>query len=392
MRVLFREITRITERKTIYLLSVILPIILFLLLALVYKNAVARDLPVAVYDQDNSSLSRLITRSIDASSSMEVTKHVYSLDELKSEFLKGHIQGAFYFPGNMESDVKKGRPSSMVIFKNTSSLIIGNLIYKDGVTIARTVSGGILLKKLRSKGLSESQAMNVINPVRIETQSLYNPGYNYLSYLVPGLLTALLQMIIMISAVLIISSEFTHGTFNELVEISGKNLFTLVSGKAFPHIALHTATALGIIGIIFPMFSIEINGSVWLTLAFIEYFILVSFFLGFLFSCMFHEQLFATEVAVFINTPAFIFSGFTFPLWGMPALHNYFAQLIPYTHFLSGFIKLYQMGTPLRYVMPEFLRLSVFLVISLIASFIVLRFRMNELPEIAQDKREEFIK
>ncbi|HEX2961806.1 MAG TPA: ABC transporter permease [Ignavibacteriales bacterium] len=377
IKILLREINRITGRKTIYLLSVVLPVILFLLVALIYKNGVVRNLPVAVYDADNSTLSRMLSRSVDASSSMAVTEHVNSLDELKTEFLKGHIQGAFYFPENMERDIKRGTGSSMVIFKNTSSLIVGNMIYKDGMTIARTVSGGALLKKLRSKGLSETQAMNVINPIRIETQSLYNPEYNYLQYLIPGLLTAMFQMIIMISAVLIISSEFTHNTFGELVRISGGNIFTIILGKALPHLVLHTVTALGIIGIIFPMFSIEIGGSVAFSLAFIEYFILTSFFLGFLLSCSFHEQLFATEVALFINTPAFIFSGFTFPLWGMPALHNYFAQLIPFTHFLSGFLKIYQMGTPIKYVAPEFFRLSIFLVISLAASFIVLRFRVN---------------
>lgn len=391
IKIFLRELKRIAGKKTNYLLSVILPVILFLVLALVYKNGVVRDLPVAVYDADNSTVSRMLTRSIDASSSMQVTEHIYSLNELKSEFLKGHIQGAFYFPENMERDLKKGKGSSMVIFKNTSSLIIGNMIYKDGLTIARTVSGGILLKKLRSKGLSEVQALNVISPVRIETQSLYNPNYNYLSYLIPGLLTALFQMIIMISSVLVISSEFADNTFHELIELSGNNTFTILAGKALPHLALHTVTALGLIGIIFPMFSIGINGSVLLTLAFIEYFILVSFFLGFLLSCSFHDQLFATEAALFINTPAFIFSGFTFPLWGMPALHNYFAQLIPYTHFLSGFLKIYQMGAPVKYAVPEFIRLSIFLLVSSAASFYILRFQIKRFLIKDQPVLEEVI-
>lgn len=391
LKIVLREVSRITEKKIIYLLSVVLPLTLFLLLALIYKNSVVRDLPVAVYDADNSSISRMLTRSIDASSSMEVTRHVYSLEELKSEFLKGHIQGAFYFPKNMERDLKRGSGSTMVIFKNTSSLIIGNMIYKDGVTIARTVSGGVLLKKLRSKGLTETQAINVINPIRIETQSLYNPGYNYLSYLIPGLLTAMFQMIIMISSVLIVSSEFAHNTFQELIELSGGSTFRIILGKSLPHLALHTATSLGLIGIIFPVFSVEINGSVLLTLAFLEYFILVSFFFGFLLSCLFHNQLAATEAALFINTPAFIFSGFTFPLWGMPALHNYFAQLIPFTHFLSGFLKIYQMGTPLRYVMPEFLRLSIFLVVSLSASFIALHFQVIRFSDKEELVPEEAI-
>lgn len=377
IKIIMREVIRIKGRKTLYLLSIILPVILFLTLALIYKNGVVRDLPVAIFDADNSETSRLLTRAVDASASMEVVEHINSMDKLKSEFLKGKIQGAFYFPSGMETDLKSGKSTKLIIFKNTSNLIIGNMLYKDGMTITRTFSGGILLKKLRAKGIPEQKAMAIVNPVRVETQSLYNPNYNYTSYLIPGLLTATLQMIIMIATVLIISSEFSHKTFPELITLSGNNAFIIFMGKSLPHLAIHFATALGIIGIIFPLFSIEINGSVLFTCLFLMYFIIAVFFLGMLISSIFHEQLFATELALFINTPAFIFSGFTFPLWGMPALHNYFAQIIPFTHFLTGFLKIYQMGTPLKYVLPEFLKLSVFLVFSFVATIFVLRYQIN---------------
>jgi len=36
--------------------------------------------------------------------------------------------------------------------------------------VIKTISGGILLKKLRSNGMQLEQAMNVINPIRIQSQ------------------------------------------------------------------------------------------------------------------------------------------------------------------------------------------------------------------------------
>ncbi|MGE5364061.1 MAG: ABC transporter permease, partial [Bacteroidota bacterium] len=268
-----------------------------------------------------------------------------------------------------------GQYATVSLYKSTASLIVGNLLYKDGVTTLRTISGGVLLKKLRSKGLSTDRAMAVINPIRIDSQSLFNPNYSYLSYLLPGLVTALVQMIIMITSVLIISSEFTHHSFGELYSTSGNSIFNIVVGKSIPHLLLHYSTAVGIIGLLFPLFGIELHGILLNTLLFMFLFITAVFFMGFLISCMFHEQLLATELALFINTPAFIFSGFTFPLWSMPAMHNYFAQAIPFTHFLNGFIKIYQMNAPFRYAMPEIKVLGTFLVVSLVLSFIVLHFQ-----------------
>ncbi len=360
------------------MLSIFLPIILFLLIAVIYKNGMVRNLPVAIFDEDNSGTSRLVIRSIDATSSMNVTKYVSSEEELKSEFRKGNIQGAFYFPRDFEQELKKGKPSTVIIYKNSASLIIGNSIYKDGMTVIKTISGGALLKKLRSKGLTATSAMNYISPIRIESQYLYNPNYNYENYLIPALIPALLQMIIIVAGVLLISSEFTHNTFNELIEVSGKSVFNIIVGKSLPHLAIHTCTILGIVGIIFPLFNIEISGSIIILIAFLIYFAVACFFIGLLISCIFHNQFFATELAVFLNAPAFMFSGYTFPVWGMPALHNLFAQILPFTHFVTGYIKIYQMNAPIQYLAPEVIKLTIFIVSSLVVISVALKYQVNK--------------
>ncbi|MCB0752875.1 MAG: ABC transporter permease, partial [Ignavibacteriae bacterium] len=99
-----------------------------------------------------------------------------------------------------------------------------------------------------------------------------------------------------------------------------------------------------IIGVIFPLYNIVVKGSLFTLLILIVAFIFASFLMGLLISTIFNDQLLATEIAVFINTPAFIFSGFTFPIWGMPFIHTIFAQILPFTHFLEAFLKVYQMG------------------------------------------------
>jgi hypothetical protein len=52
---------------------------------------------------------------------------------------------------------------------------------------------------------------------------------------------------------------------------------------------------------------------------------------------------------------------------------------LPFTHFLLGFLKLYQMGAPIKDVMPEFLRLTLMIVISVSVTMLALRYRFRSL-------------
>jgi ABC-2 type transport system permease protein len=83
--------------------------------------------------------------------------------------------------------------------------------------------------------------------------------------------------------------------------------------------------------------------------------------------------MFATEIVLFYNIPAFIFSGLTFPLWAMPKAIAFYAQFILFTPFLSGFLKIYQVGAPLSYIFSDLLKLSIFLSVSLIVLSFSLR-------------------
>ena len=391
VRVMKREWRRIGERKTLYLLSIVLPILLFLFLGYIYSNGVLRDIPVAVFDADNSGMSRLIIRAVESTSAFRIVEYTHSVDEIKEGFQRGRIQGAFYIPKDLERNIKRGKPSTVVIFNNSTNLVIANTTLKDGSALIKTISGGILLKKFRSNGLQTEQAMHIINPFRIETQSLYNPNYNYLNFLVSGLIPVMLQMIIMVAAVLLNSSEFTHRTFLELFATAEGSVWAIFIGKSLPHLAIHSAAVLGILGIIFPLFGMQIVGSTLATAFLFIYFVMASFFFGLMISAVFHNQQFATEVALFINIPAFIFSGFVFPLWAMPLFHQIFAQVMPYTHFLYGFLKLYQMGAPTTDILPELGRLSIFIILSAAVTLFALRYHTGKITALAATEKRSAV-
>jgi ABC-2 type transport system permease protein len=372
IKVMKREIHRIVEKKSLYMLMILLPIVLFLFLAMIYKNKVVIEIPISVCDNDNSEISRMIIRSAASSRAFKIEKYSMNEAEIKEDMLKGNIQGAIYIPPNMEADIKKGKQVTISIYKNTANLIIGNMILKEGSTIIKMISAGVLLKKVRSKGLGEEQAMNIANPIRIDSHSMFNPAYNYENYFMEGILPVTLQMLIMIVTALLMSSEHTHDTIADLYQTAENKIHAIFIGKTIPHLLIHTATGLGIIGIIFPMFDIALRGSMIFIVFNMIYFITASFFMGFLISCITPNQMFATEVAIFINTPAFIFSGYTFPVEAMTPIHKAVAEIFPFSHYITGYFKVNEYGAPVSYALPEFLKLTLIIVLSIIAAGIAL--------------------
>ncbi|MGD1007171.1 MAG: ABC transporter permease [Ignavibacteriaceae bacterium] len=377
-KVIKREFVRITERKTLYLLSIIVPFIVAIILFVIFKNPVLRDIPVAIYDEDHSELSQLITRYIESTRSMEIVTYANSLEELKKDFRTDKVSAAFHFPQGMEATIKDGKQSNVELFMNTMNLVKSNTVMKDGSTIIKTISGGAFLQKLRSTGMMENQAMDLVNPIQIETKILFNPGYSYLVYLVPALVTFAFHMAVFMASVLLISAEFTEKTFSNLLETADNKIPAIIIGKAVPHLTIQLMNIIILMGIFYPLFGINIAGSVLTAILFTFFFLIVVFFFGLMISSLFHDSMFSTELALFLTTPAFIFSGLTYPLRIMPEIHSTYAQLMPYTHFIEGFVKIYQMGVPIQYLAPQFLRLSIFIIISVIVTIFALKYNIKK--------------
>lgn len=374
-----RENQRILERKTLYGLTIFLPIILTVIFVSIYVNGVVRDIPVAIFNEDNSNLSRLAIRQFASAPSIKIVKYVNSLEEIKSEFRKGNIYGAIYFPKNLERDVRKQRQTYVILYRTNANLITGNTLLRDFTTIAKSLSGKILLTKIqKQKGLKEEYAMNVIKPIVIDTDSMFNPQYSYLYFLVPGLLTVTLYMIILVVTVLLFTSEKDHNTLNDLFQTANNNIFAILLGKSLPHILLNSVTALLIFVITFDIFNVPMRGSLTLLLGFSFYFIVACVFLGMAISLLSPDQQKATEIGLIISTPAFILSGLTFPVWAMPKIYSYLSAIIPYTHYLLGTVKIYMMGANLYYLRYEILGLTIILLISL-AVILYLLNRLNKL-------------
>ncbi len=361
-----REFGRIAARPVLLGLLVAGPLLLFALIGSVYSRRVVTDIPVAVCDLDRTALSRSLERMVESTRSLKVVATVASVEEMESAMRAGRTEGGFLFPRGMEADLKAGQATHLVVYKNTQNLIIGNLIYRDAAAIARTVSGGALLRRLRLAGFGEDQAMGAANPIRLDVYSVVNPGYNYANFLVSSLLPVMLQMMLMLAAVLALNSEGAEGTLAAALGQAGGEPWVLLAGKALPYAALGMAQMLALLGLVFPLLAIPVDGDPGVVFGLSALLVAASVSPALMISSLVSEAQLATELTVFATTPAFLLSGHTFPLRAMPAAYQAVAQLAPSTHFLNGFVKAQQPGSTFAHVIGEALALALFAVLPLL--------------------------
>lgn len=380
IKVAEREINIAGQNKSVRNLMLIVPIIVFLLLGFIYLKGALREIPVAVYDQDNTKLSRTLVDLLNSSASIEVTYYLSSEDDIETFFLNHDEHAIFRIPFGMERDVMKGKNTVVQALTNSSNIIYGNVLLREAYTIVGTMSAGITIKKLVATGLTEHDALNLALPINVSAKPLFNPIYNYLYYLLPGLMTVLLQMIVFFISTRSINSEYNKGTFGNLLETSNNSAWNIIIGKSLVYFMLSIAIAM-YIALVFMVFGIPFKDRVVELLILFSVFILSNIALGQMLSASIDDEMLALDIAFFYNSPAFVFSGFTFPMFGMPFFDSLYAQFIPYTHFLYAFFKVYQIGAPFSYISSDVLILLLFMFVGFITAYTALRIRIKQVKQ-----------
>ncbi|WP_158976490.1 ABC transporter permease [Cellulophaga sp. L1A9] len=365
-RVLKREMLRLAHQKSTRNLFIIIPFIVFFLLGAIYYKGALREVPIAVYDNDNSTMSRTYIRLLEASSTFKITHYMSSDEDLKNAFVKNNVQGVFYIPKDFHKNVLKKIPVQIKVYSNATNIVFGNLIYRSAVQVTQLVSGSVVVKRMAPLGIDSSKISGTVLPIQVNSRILGNPQYNYSYYLIPGLAIVLLQMIVFIAASRAFNNEWKKNTYQELFTVSKGNFLSMLFGKYIAYLVYSLGLCGIVLALMFPFFGIPIYGNLGSLLVLLFLLITTNIFLGFGVSLLFKSELIALDLAIIYNSPAFIFSGFTFPIWAMPWFNSMYAQIMPFTHFLTGFLKIFQLNTPFHFIWPEIWKLLVFLLVGFV--------------------------
>jgi ABC-2 type transport system permease protein len=376
--VCMREVRGILGRKSYLFLFTVWPLLLALILGGIYARGVVTKMPVAVADNDRSMLSRTLVRYVDTCRSFRVAYRVETKEELETLMARDKVVAGIYIPREFERRVKRGESQVVTAFINGTNLMTANLTLSDLRYAVGTIAAGVNIKYLRKMGSQRERALALQSPVKSELSKLYNPGYNYLNYLGPGLWLAVFQQVIMLYGALMITQELDKKTFGELARVAQYRLIPLVAGKIAPYLVLSLVLMELLYRCLFPLFHLEIKAPLALVVPFSLLFSLSAISLGFFLSAMLRNRSDALKGMLILATPAFLVSGYTWPIHLMPVYLQGIVYILPLTSFLEGFRKLYQQGIGIGYLAKDLLILGVLCVVYLVAGSLFVRHLIKE--------------
>ncbi len=326
-----------------------IPLVTCLFIWWIFSTGVARDLPVVVMDQDQSSLSRSLLRFVDASPGVRVAATAKNEAEAMALMRERKVYGLLIVPADFQKNLQAGRSATVSWFYNGQYSVHAGTLTREIRTVVSTLSAGIEITARTKRGASPAQAAEQFEPIRLRLNTLFNENTNYESFLVLALIPAVLQIFAALAPVTAVGHELRAGSVPQWLQSAGGRWPVAVGGKLVipaAAFALHASLFLVFMGAV-RGWTIEGSG----TMIVIGLLLMIAAYLGLglLMIAVALGLRNALSVAAFVTAPAFAFSGQGFPLDAMPPLARAWAEVLPLTHYLQLQGQHSLAGAPWRY-------------------------------------------
>lgn len=347
-----REAERIKQNPAYRFLLFFGPLIGIGLLFFIFRQGAVKELPIAVVDRDNSSLSVKIANALDASSDVTVVLLTPNIFEAKEMLERGLVEAIVLFPLELEKSVFQGVEAPIPVYINGTNVLKAGIIQRSVLTTLKTISGSVQLKKLLISEKNEAQAMARIVPVNIQKHVLFNPYTNYGYFLNSAMLYVMLYLFVFLSSIYTLGNELKRGTGKELLESSNNSIRFALLGKMFPYTLIFSGLAMFINLLLYKVEGMPLNGS--FTIIFLGQFVTIITYqlLGLVFIGVTINLRLAMSLGSAYSMMGITFSGLTFPLEAMPKIAQLFAVLFPFTWWEKVMISQSLRGAQINEALP----------------------------------------
>ncbi len=332
---------------------------------LVFGFAVNLDVDharLAWMDMDRTPESRDLLERFEGSGRFEVIALPRNEEEVRKLLDNGKVEAVVRVLPNFARDQARSRGGQVQILSdgtnsNTASLVSGYagqiIAQYSSDSTARLQNGQVLTR-------SPLAAANMSMPqIDARTRVWFNPDLHSRNYFVPGVIANIIMMVTLMLTALAIVREKEIGTMEQLM-VTPVRPIELMLGKTLPFAAVGVADVIVITAAALLIFHIPLRGSPFLLLGCALLFLLTSLGAGLFLSTISQTQQQAMMMSFFFSTPAFMLSGFAFPIRNMPLLVQYLTYLNPLRYFMEIVRGIFLKGVGFQVLWPQMAALLVY--------------------------------
>jgi ABC-2 type transport system permease protein len=376
--VFIREFLKIMKDRNLYMILLLAPISYPILYGAIYIDKIETKVPIAVRDDDNSSLSRTLTRNIDAHQNIKIVETVYDDSRINEGLANEDFQGMLYIPKGFAKNLKQGKKTNINLIMSPARLLvlsdIGFPVSQIALYFGATVSGSAMM----NQGMPVLQNLRYVQPINIDFQYLLNPYLSYGDMILPGLMTIIISQIVLIGSAASSAKEWSLNKWHDLFDVS-YNSFSIIVGKLSLYTFMFMMYGFYIVGVLSPFYEIHFFS---LTSSFLITAILgiaASATFGTFIGTYFKHRITVFVVLGFSSYPFFMLSGYAWPSQQFMPIVKYLSNIFPLTPFMQTMYSTSQLGNSLSYC-TDFIILMIgqITVYSIFFYLRLLRFKRNK--------------
>ncbi len=332
---------------------------------LVFGFAVNLDVDharIAWMDMDRTPLSRDLRERFEGSARFDVVAMPRNEVEVHQVLDRGNAEAVIRVLPDFERDIHRGKATEVQILidgtnSNTAS-IVGSYAGEIIAQFSSDVTAG--QQNVRILTRSPNSAANMTFPsVPARTRVWFNPDLHSRNYFVPGVVANIIMMVTLMLTALAIVREKEIGTMEQLM-VTPIRPIELMLGKTLPFAVVGLLDVVLITAAALLVFHIPLRGSPLLLLFCSVLFLMTSLGAGLFLSTVSQTQQQAMMANFFFSTPAFMLSGFAFPIRNMPVAVQYLTYLNPLRYFIEIVRGIFLKGVGASVLWPQMVALFVY--------------------------------
>lgn len=313
-------------------LTWLFPLLLFILIGANFSAGTLLDLPVAVIDNDHSSLSRKLIRGLDAGSHAKVVIYQDNVENALTDLRSADVYGLLYIPHNFEADVLAGRQPSPVLYYNS-------LFYGSGLYSIQDYPGLIAeLNQTYSRIMANAigKPMPSLAQISLSYDSLFNASGNFVYYQQFASVVHILQLFVVTCTIYVLSRR--------KILLDAKPFSLALMGKMAPYTISYTFLLMIEIALLVLFSGATVSGNPLYLLIIGFFYIMAAQSVGLLLFTFTKDIITAYSLIGLLVGMAMTYSGLTIPELSMPWIAQMIANIEPLTYALNAMFDVFLRG------------------------------------------------
>lgn len=319
-------------------MGIAIPMVMLLLFGYALTLDVDR-VPLVLWDQSRTQASREFISHFLGSRYFSLQGTVDDYSRVEQAIDTRRALAALVIPPDFAGRTASGRGVTVQWIMDGSDSNTAVIAGGYAEAIVNAYSQELFFEEIRRRGGTAPTL-----PVELRSRVWYNADLESRNYIIPGLIAVIMMVIAALLTSLTVAREWEQGTMEQLISTPVKGP-ELIIGKLIPYffIGLFDVFLAVLMGEF--LFHVPLRGHGALIFVQAAVFLVGTLSLGMLISIVTRNQLLASQLALVLTfLPAFLLSGFAYPIASMPQVLQWITYLVPAKYFVALLKGIYLKG------------------------------------------------